>query len=256
MSWSLSRKGKAARNFRTKSFCSLSSSFFVIFLFIEKVNLLSMEKYQIDGSGKEKPLLIQSADVAQPGLMQNASLRSKEIIASRLADHGLSAAVLIQGYFRGHKCRPVLKCLKVSCASEFLCATPVAEPLCQGEPGVRERERRPKCGGLCSLRSHWSHQTGCQQFTATEAHGDPEWNCLDKVGIISGFYRDDPALSRRELSFDLKAWELGNLHFQALRLDTSPDKSWLALIYTGTRFHCLVARQNSLMHEHSMSIKS
>lgn len=87
MPWSLTRKGKAARNFRIKLPCSSSSSF-VIFLFIEKVNLLSMEKYQIDSSGKWKPLLIQSADVAQSGLMQNASLRSKGIIASSLAGTG------------------------------------------------------------------------------------------------------------------------------------------------------------------------
>lgn len=87
MSWSLTRKGKAARNFRIKLPCSSSSSF-VIFLFLEKVNLLSMEKYQIDSSGKWKPLLIQRADVAQSGLMQNASLRSKGIIGSSLAGRG------------------------------------------------------------------------------------------------------------------------------------------------------------------------
>lgn len=133
-----------------------------------------MEKYQIDSTGKKKPLLIQTADMAQSGLMQNASLTSKEIIASHLAEDRHSAPVLIQGCFRGHKCRPVLKCVKASCAFEFLCATPVAKPLCQGDRGVREGERRPKWRGLCSLRSHLSHQTGCQQFTVTEMDEDPE----------------------------------------------------------------------------------
>lgn len=111
---------------------------------------------------------------------------------------------LSKGVSEGTSASQCLKCF------EFLCATPVAEPLCQGEPGVRERERRPKWGGLCSLRSHLSHRTDCQQFTATEMDVGPEWNCLEGVGIISGFCRNDPALSRRKLSFDLKAWELGN----------------------------------------------
>lgn len=41
---------------------------------------------------------------------------------------------------------------KVSCDSEFLCAPLVAEPLCQGERGVREREGRPKMGTLMLIK--------------------------------------------------------------------------------------------------------
>lgn len=136
MPWSLTRKGKAARNFRIKLPCSSSSSF-VIFLFIEKVNLLSMEKYQIDSSGKWKPLLIQRADVAQSGLMQNASLRSKGIIASSLAGTG-SLPQPHPGGFQRAQVLARAAVLRAQWLFAFLCATLTAKPPCRGEQGVRE----------------------------------------------------------------------------------------------------------------------
>lgn len=129
-----------------------------------------------------------------------------------------------------HKYQLVLRCLKVSCALAFLYATFIAEPFCQGECRVGERERRPNQGGLFSLSSHWSHQTGCQQFPVTEMDVNPDWMCLERVSTVSSFYRDDFALWRRKLSFDLKPWDLGSLCFQALGLNTSPVRSWLVPI--------------------------
>lgn len=180
MSWSLTRKGKAARNFGIKLPCSSSS--FVIFLFIEKVNLLSTEKYQIDSSGKWKPLLIQCADAAQWGLMRNASLGSKGIIASSLAGTGS----LPQPHQRGFQRAQVLARAGVLRTQWCVCIS-LCHSSCQatlpGGAGSRERGRRPKQGSLCLLRNHLSHQ--CNEI---EMDGCPEWclcTCMD-MGVVHG----------------------------------------------------------------------
>lgn len=182
MSWSLTRKGKAARNLRIKLPCSSSSSFVIFFLFIEKVNLWGTEKYQIDSSGKWKPLLIQHTDVAQSGLMRNASLRSKGIIASSLAGTGSlpqpSSKGISESTSSGQSwsAQNSVECLHFS--------VPLSLPSHPARgAGSRERGRRPKQGGLCLWRNHLSHQ--CNE---TEMDGCPEWclcTCVD-MGVVHG----------------------------------------------------------------------